>query len=282
MTTIALTAPTGKVGSAVLEIAKERGLAVRALARNSKRFAIAPAESVRFDFSDPTTFAPALRGIRTLILVAPSSPRQADEEIAVCDAALDEGVAHIVKLSVQGAEPGGITFANLHQKVERHLTARHAPATFLRPTFFMQNALGLAAAIANGTFPSAMGDAAIGQVDTLDIADVALTVASDPGPHAGKAYDLTGPAAYRGTEIAAILSEAIGQPVRYVDVPEDAFRASLLENGLDPWYAEGLVELYRIVRAGYTSAISTHVADVTGHPPRSFADFARDNAAAFV
>lgn len=280
MTTIALTAPTGKVGTAVLAAAREHGILIRALARDATRVAPAAAETVPFDFADPATYAPALAGVGALILVAPSSPRQADEEIAVVDAAHRAGV-HVVKLSVSGAENGGMTFANLHQRVERHLTAAGIASTFLRPTFFMQNALGAAAAIRGGIYAAAMGNARIGQIDAADIAAVALRVASAPSEHVGRAYELTGPAAYTGEELASALATAAQRPVRYVDLSEDELRAGLTAAGLDAWYVQGYLELYQIVRAGYTQNISGDVAAVTGRAPRDFGTWSHMNAAAF-
>jgi uncharacterized protein YbjT (DUF2867 family) len=122
-------------------------------------------------------------------------------------------------------------------------------------TFFMENALGLGATIAAGTFPAPMADARIGQIATADIAAVMLAVAADTAAHRGATYALTGPAAYTGDEIAAALTEAAGHRVRYVDVPENASRQGLLDAGLDVWSADGLVEAYRVVRA-----VKTHCA----------------------
>jgi len=87
-----------------------------------------------------------------------------------------------------------------------------------------------------------MANSKIGQIDTADIAAVALTVANAPSGHVGKAYDLTGPFAYSGEELAAALGAAAGHPVRYLDLVGQL---------------------------------------VTGHAPRDFAAWAQANAAAF-
>ncbi len=277
---IALTAPTGKVGTAFLTAARERGIAVRAFARASSTFAIAPTERVDFDLSDPATYAPALAGTTSIFLVTPGSPEQADQEIAIADAAHKAGV-HVIKLSVEAAQLDGTTLSDLHQRVEQHLASARIPATILRPTFFMQNALGLIDPIRAGIFPQAMGTASMGQVDTADIAAAALAVAENPAAHAGKTYEITGPAALSGADFAATLSDVAGHSVRFIDVPEDAFRASLLEAGVPPWYAGGLVELYRSVRAGHHAGVSPDVERLTGRAPRTFAQWAQTNAALF-
>jgi len=68
------------------------------------------------------------------------------------------------------------------------------------------------------------------------------------------------------------------------DVPaadEDA-RAALVAEGLSPWLAGMAVEYGRAFAAGWGDFTTTDVQDVVGRPPRAFADFARDHAAAFT
>jgi uncharacterized protein YbjT (DUF2867 family) len=277
---IALTAPTGKVGTAFLTAARERRLPVRALLRNSARLRVPVDATVSFDFDDGATYARALEGVDTLVLVSPSTPKQVDVDGAVVDAARGAGVAHVIRLSGAGAEQGGGRFAEQHRAIDRYLGTSRIAATIVRPTFFMENVLGLTAPIAAGTYPAPAADARMGQVAVADIAAVLVAVAADPGAHRGATYTLTGPAAHTGHEIAAALSEAAGHRVRYVDVPEEAFRQNLLRVGLDEWTADGLVEAYRWVRAGGTAAITDDVRRVTGRTPTGFSAWARAHAEA--
>jgi len=59
-------------------------------------------------------------------------------------------------------------------------------------------------------------------------------------------------------------------------------REALLGFGIPEWQADGLIEDYAHYRRGEASTISTSVRDVTGHPPHSFADFARDYKQVFL
>jgi hypothetical protein len=45
-----------------------------------------------------------------------------------------------------------------------------------------------------------------------------------PATHIGKVYELTGPRSQNMQRVAAEFSEALGRPVRYVDVPFDQWR----------------------------------------------------------
>lgn len=279
MKNIAITASTGKVGSAILAAARALDVPIRSLGRVGTTPST-HASVVPFDFDEPATHAPALAGVDVLILISPSDPRQARREIAVAEAAHAAG-AHVVKLSVFGSASRNTTLSSGHNDVEEHLTRAGIPATFLRPTFFMQNNLGLLDPIRNGVFPSALGAARIGQIDTADIAAAALVVAASPADHVGRAYDLTGSASYTGEELAGALGNAAGHTVRFIDVPDDDFRASLLAAGLDPWYADGLVDLYRAVRRGEFEALSNDVRALTGRAPRGFETWSLENAGAF-
>jgi uncharacterized protein YbjT (DUF2867 family) len=57
-----------------------------------------------------------------------------------------------------------------------------------------------------------------------DIADVAATVLHDPGRHAGRTYDLTGPEALSLDEVAATITAVAGRPVTDVrETVEEAY-----------------------------------------------------------
>ena len=130
--------------------------------RNAARLRVRTSATVPFDFADRSTYARALDGVDTLILVAPSTPQQVETESAVVDAARAAGVAHVIRLSGAGAEHGGNRFAEQHRAVERRLSSSGIPATIVRATFFMENMLGLAAPIAAGTYPAPTADARMG------------------------------------------------------------------------------------------------------------------------
>ncbi len=270
--TIALTASTGKVGTALLTQARELGLPIRALARRGE---------IPFDFGDPATYARALDGIRTLILVSPPLRDQDTRDVALIDAAREAGVAHVVKLSGYRADEARSRFAAQHRTVEARLRTSGLGWTFVRPTFFMENLLALATPIAAGAYPAPLGEARMAQVAVDDIASVLLTAARAPEQHREAVYTLTAKAADNGEDIARALAEATEHPVRYVDLPEDTLRQELHRGGHDAWAAEGVIEAYRNVRAGGVTATTDDVLRVTGRAPIDFAIWARAHAAAF-
>jgi hypothetical protein len=57
---------------------------------------------------------------------------------------------------------------------------------------------------------------------------------------------------------------------------------ALLNVGLPPWQADGLIEDYAHYRRGEAAAVEEGIQDATGMPPRTFDDFARDYASVFA
>jgi uncharacterized protein YbjT (DUF2867 family) len=152
----------------------------------------------------------------------------------------------------------------------------------LRPHHFMQNLLSQADNIINeGVVYSSSGDGRIPFIDTRDIAAVAVVTLTEPG-HAENKYVITGRAALSYRQATDILSEAIGRPLGFVDEPLDEARARLTRAGQPSWLVDSLLAIATYQRAGGpTETITSVVADLTGKPPRTFAEFARDYAAAF-
>jgi hypothetical protein len=59
--------------------------------------------------------------------------------------------------------------------------------------------------------------------------------------------------------------------------------ASLRDAGMDPWFAEGLAELYAWVRdSGLASEVTDASEQLLGREPNSFGQFAVDHRSAFL
>jgi uncharacterized protein YbjT (DUF2867 family) len=146
----------------------------------------------------------------------------------------------------------------------------------------MQNLLSQADNIINdGVVYSSSGDGKIPFVDTRDIAAGAVVTLTESG-HTGKKYVITGGEALSYRQATDILGEAIGRALRFVDEPVDEARARLARAGQPSWLVDSLLAIAAYQRAGGpTETITSVVADLTGNPPRTFAAFSRDHAAAF-
>jgi uncharacterized protein YbjT (DUF2867 family) len=156
--------------------------------------------------------------------------------------------------------------------------------TILRPLWFMQNLLNEAGDISDtGTFSLNMASARIGMTDVRDIAECAARVLlDDPDRHHGQTYTLTGPRSLTFDEVADQLSLALGRPITYLPVSDDAKRRTLLGYGVPKWIVDMIEEYAQAYASGWGDFATDTVAGLLGHPPRDIADFVRDHATAFA
>ncbi|HEX8904304.1 MAG TPA: SDR family oxidoreductase [Longimicrobiaceae bacterium] len=282
---ILVTGATGKVGSALVEQLAARGEAVRVLARSpEKARAQLPAgvEVAQGDLKDRPSLDAAFAGVDRLFLLAATDRQQVEMERNAIDAAKRAGVKHIVKLSVLGAdEQSPVVLARWHRQVERELAESGIPFTLLQPTFFMQNFLGSAGTIQSDGAIYAPVRGKTSFVDARDIAAVAVAALTEEG-HAGKTYVITGPEAITYGQAAERISAATGKPVRYVEVPEEAARAAMIQSEIPDWYADDLIALFGIINAGWTEEVVDTVRTVARKEPITFDQFARDHAHVFA
>jgi uncharacterized protein YbjT (DUF2867 family) len=125
----------------------------------------------------------------------------------------------------------------------------------------------------DGAIYSSVGEARMAFVDTRDVAAVAVAALTSRW-HEGKTYTVTGPDSLTWHEAAERLSSA-SRPVRYVPVPEETARESLV-SFMPEWRVEPTIEFNRAIASGLMDAVTGAVEAVTGKRPRSFADFVRD------
>ena len=167
-----------------------------------------------------------------------------------------------------------------HRQIEVALESSGLAWTHLRPNFFMQNFGGAnnPTIKQNGQFYLAAGDGKVSFIDVRDIGAVGAAVLGDP-QHRGQALALTGPKSLDHQEAAKIIGEALGKPVSYVAIDDDAMRGALAQAGMPPAAVEGMSGLYAVVRAGWAAGVTDTVQQVLGRPPITFAQYARDNVA---
>src|SRR6185436_14267078 len=90
--------------------------------------------------------------------------------------------------------------------------------------------------IRNGLLIEDPGEGTITTIDPADIAAVAFKALTEDGHH-GKSYDLTSEDAFTSTELAGILSRALGRDIALFRGDFDALHAALIASGAPPEYA---------------------------------------------
>ena len=283
---ILITGGTGRIGRMVLEMLAAADLETRALVRDldkARALDLPTVEFVRGDLADTASLAPALAGIDRVVLISTFSQDMVQLQTSMVEAAARAPLRpRIVKLSSLGADPDSpVPMFRWHGGAERAIEQAGLPWTFIRPTYFMQNALVMAGGMRKDrSFALPASGAAVAQVDTRDIAAVILRVLIE-ADHEGKSYDLTGPEPLTWFEVAGILSAVAGGPISYEPVTPAEYKRRQQAAGMPAWMADAIAELLAHFRAGGGVRTTDHIRSITNQAPRSYSTFARDHAHAF-
>jgi uncharacterized protein YbjT (DUF2867 family) len=275
--TIVITGATGHLGRELVGLLAGSGANVRAVAR---RPAGVPdgVDSVRADLFDPATLDAAFAGADAVFLLWPVPV--VDGADAVVDAIARHAgrVVFLSALGVPESDPAGPPPEGLfHARLEWLIRRAGLEWTFLRAGGFATNTLDWAEDIrATGTVHWVHGGAARSLIHEADIAAVAAKALTEDG-HAGARYELTGPSVVTQTEQVRLIGEAIGRPLRWVELSEVDARARLREQGWTPEFVDGaLAHWARIVTE--PEPVTDIVEKLTGAPARSFAQWADEHA----
>ncbi|MET9592712.1 NAD(P)H-binding protein [Streptomyces sp. NPDC006516] len=276
---IVVTGATGNVGKPLVQALAAAGEQVTALSRSVPAAAGAFPAGVRHrpaDLTDPASLATAFEGAQALfLLVTGDWMATSGGPGAILGAARSAGIRRIVHLSSQGVA-----------------THRHPPAledaikrsglewTMLRPGGFSSNTFRWAADIRERRAVVApFGDVALPVVDPADIAEVAALTLLEAG-HEGRSYVLTGPEPVTPRQQTAAIGEALGEEVRFVEQSRAEARAQMLR-----FMPEQVVESTLDILGTPLPEEQRPAADaekLLGRPARTFATWARRNAAAFA
>lgn len=270
---------TGNVGRSLVQELSRKGVPVRAATRNPSRFNAAPGvEAVRFDYTDPATFAPALEGVDRVFLIGPSEPEPHKVMLPFLDQATRDG-RKIVLMTAMGTE---FDDSGSLRQVELELARTGARSVILRPNWFMDNfhTSWLAPIRQAGVIPLPAADSRTSLIDSRDIA-ASAAAALTTDRFNGRAFTLTGPEPLTYADAAATLSRASGRDIRYVPVDDESFVQSLVEAGAPEDLGRYLAVLFGFVREGAAAGVSSAVQELTGRAPRTLELYAHDHAASW-
>jgi len=277
-----VTGATGTIGQALVKQLRARGANFAVMSSKPRRDDGGLA-TVHADMADAASLRTAFAGIDTLFLLFPYQANAVELARNAVQAAQAAGVKHIVRSSGAGADANSpVAIAQMQGTIDQLIEQSGIPYTLLRPNGFMQNWVNFSAAqIKAGSYAAPNGDGAISVIDVRDIAEVAAIVLTRPAAHAGKAYTLSGGEALSTAQQLAMIAAAAGHPVRYDDISEAQAKAAMLGWGMDAQVVAWTLSLSYVYKQGWGAGISPDVQALTGHPPRRFADFVAENAAAW-
>jgi uncharacterized protein YbjT (DUF2867 family) len=265
---IAVTTPTGHVGSHVARLLCQAGVRPRLLLRDPDRLDADLRDQVELavgDQRDPDYVVEATRGVDAVFWVHPddwalpdpdADARRTGEGLAA--AMRQNRIARVVFLSSVGAEiRHGAGFLDGLAAIEQCLDAARdetgAALLHLRCGYFMTNLLhdldGLRGGRLTTTRPL---EDPMPWVDPRDIATVATLRLLSEAWTGRKVQAIHGPADLTWTEAAAVLSTAMGLPIQAHRIADDDERAALRGAGMSEVAVEGILGMSVGKREGFT------------------------------
>ena len=266
---IVVTTPTGQIGHTVVRHCLDRGQPVRVIARDPSRLAgdvCDRVEVVRGSHGDPAVINEALTGAEALFWLVAPNPRAESVEAAyldftrpACEAIKRHGVAYVVDVKAlargtQWEEHAGL--ATVSQRMDELITATGAAVRSLAAPSFMDNVLmQLASIVEKGVFFGPLdADRRMPRIATRDIGAVAAGLLCERSWSGQADLALLGPEDLSFNDMAATMAEVLRRPVRYQQVPFDAFEAQLRAGGMPESFVQAMSDMMRAKDEGLDNA----------------------------
>jgi uncharacterized protein YbjT (DUF2867 family) len=240
----AITGITGKVGGVAARALLAAGSSVRAVLRDEAKageWKSRGCEIAFADMNDAAALASAFAGTEGVFILPPSefdpAPgfAEARRVIAAIVAALRQARPNkVVCLSTIGADALQENLLTQRSLLEQALRGIGMPVTFLRPGWFMENALwDVPAARDEGKLRSFLqpADKAFPMVATQDVGHVAAKLLREEW-HGTRIVELEGPAWVSPNDLAQAFATALERPVRVEIVRRESWEEVFCSQGM--------------------------------------------------
>lgn len=279
----------GAVGRTVVQILRQRGLAVRALVRRederSDALRAIGAEIVVGNLTRAADVERALAGCRRMYFgMSVSAPYLEATVTAAAVAREHDDLEVFVNISQMTVSQMSLTDMTDSPQQRQHWLGEQAlnwsglPVVHVRSTVFLQHPFFLAWAAESiprsGTIRLPFGAAQTSPIDARDVAEVIATILASPTTHVGKVYELTGPRSQTMFAHAEEYSKALQRTITYVDVPLDEWwEEELRRHNLPEHVLEHLLTMAHLHAAGRYDRLTQDVEAILGRPATTTHDF---------
>jgi uncharacterized protein YbjT (DUF2867 family) len=283
---ILVTTPTGKIGSQVVKGLLDAGEKVRVIVRDGAKLPPEIRERVEVvegSHDDVATVAKATEGADRFFLLVPPSFTTKDGlgyymsfTTPLIEAIKGGAVKRVVAVSASGRNVpmrAGVV-SDSHAKDEAIEKTGVAFRALWCPGFY-ENMLRQLGAIKNqgAFFQPGVPDLKTRHCATTDIAAQAVKLLTDRSWSGQGGVGVFGPEDLSFNEIAAIMTDVLGMPVRFQPVPYQAYKAQLVQYGASEAFAESLVEMHEAKDKGLDNVEPRTAENTT---PTSFREWCED------
>ncbi|MBC7842103.1 MAG: NAD(P)H-binding protein [Gemmatimonadaceae bacterium] len=266
---IVVTAPTGLIGRQVVERLMEQGVSLRVIVRDAARLPSHVRERVEViegSHGDAVIVNRAFEGADAVFWLVPPDPRARSVEAAyvdfsrpACDALRRHDVKRVVGISAvgrgtpQAARAGYVTGSLAMDDLIVSSGTSYRAVT--NPSF-MDNIIRQVAPITEkGVFFSPIdGNRTMPTCATRDIASVSAQLLIDDTWSGVDRASVLGPANLSFNDMATIMSDVLGKPIRFQQIDFDAYKAQFLGFGLSDAMAQGMTDMAKAKNDGLDNA----------------------------
>jgi uncharacterized protein YbjT (DUF2867 family) len=255
---IVVTAPTGLVGHQVLNNLLASSEPIRVIVRDSSRLPThirERVEVVQGSHSDLDAVTRAFAGADSVFWLVPPDPHAQSVEAAyvdfsrpACEAIKSQGVKRVVMISALGRgtalarNAGYVT--GLLAKDDLIASTGVSYRALTIPSFMDNSILQIGSIKSQGVFFSPTpGDLKLRTCATRDIAAIAARLLLDHSWSGQSSVPVLGPEDLSFNDMAQIMSEVLGRLIRFQQIPDEAFKANLIQNGMSEAMAQGMLDM---------------------------------------
>jgi uncharacterized protein YbjT (DUF2867 family) len=284
----------GAIGNILTRLLIKEGKHIRAMVRRederSEALRSLGAEIVVGDLLNLSDMHRVIEGCGSLYFSMTPSPDYLAATVNVAAVAKHHGIDAFVNMSQLTVSEMSITKTTsspqhkLHWFAEQALNWSGLPVVHVRPTMFMDGFFLKFSSHNIRSLNEIRAPFGSGKTSPIAAQDVALALSvilQHPQRYIGTVIELTGSQSEDMDFYAAEFSEVLGRRIRYVDVPEGPWRASLSDSGLSEHVLDHLSTMGELHRDGRYDRMTDQFARLTGKQPMSIRDFVQQNASAF-
>jgi uncharacterized protein YbjT (DUF2867 family) len=266
---IVITTPTGLIGHQVLNNLLNSDEPIRVIVRDPSR--LSPRERERVEVvqgshSDLDVVTRAFAGADSVFWLVPPDPHAESVEAAyvgfsrpACDAFKTQRVKRVVGVSAFGrgaAVSGKAGYVTASLAMDDLIASTGVSYRALAAAPFMDNLLRQVESIKNQGmfFDMVSGDLKQPTCATRDIATIAARLLLDHTWSGVESRPVLGPEDLSYNDMAQIMSEVLGRPVRYQQIAGSALKATLTGFGMSDAMAQGMVDMMAAYDQGLATA----------------------------
>ena len=278
---ILVTGASGKTGRRVVAAIARKGGAVRAFVRRPEVDAELRKDGASDiaigDLTDTASLKRALAGVGQVIHICPPMhPKEDAIAQTLIDLCGEMGVGRFVLYSVLHPLLADVPHHARKLVAERYLVDSGVTYTILQPSRYMQHLTPIwKSVVSTGVHNMPFSTTSrFSVVDLSDLAEACARIMTEPG-HEGATYQLAGPHALSQEDMARILTQVLGRPIRAEAKSLQQFRQEAQAAGMPVERMETMCQMNAHYDAHGLIGNPNVLRWILGRPPNDFSAFVK-------